>query len=337
LTQTSPNPAPASPAWRARRVPANLRADAAAALVGPEAGEPLAAGRRFVQAAPSFGIDLNLMFATMDPGRRPVIGHVALGVVGAGRTAMMFVSSGHRVSDDQAERVAAVESLCTALEGLGRVRIAQALPEPGEVGLVRSLVSAGFRVLGDLAYMRRPLSRADRDAEAPDLPRGLVLRQVISIERGDADRALLASALERSYEDTLDCPELCGLRRIEDVIDSHKATGEWRSDLWWLVLAGDRAEGCVLLNHCPEQGSVELVYLGLSSSIRGRGVGRAVMERAIPRAARIGASSITCAVDRRNAPAIALYQRLGFREFSSRTALVRAFDDAPPDAGAIPT
>lgn len=328
MSQTSQNPAPLSPAWGARRVPESLRIEAAAALVGPEAGDPLTAGRRFVQSAPGFGIDLDLMFATIEPGRSPSIGHVALAVLGAGRTAMLFVSSGSRVADDREERVAAIERACQALGemGLDRVRIAQALPEPDQPEVHLALLDAGFMDVGRLAYLRRSVRRSEGNKRPSlTLPQGIEVRPIQGIERWRPDHAMLARALERSYEETLDCPELCGLRAVEDVIDSHRAAGQWRADLWWLVLDGGDAEGCILLNPCPEQDTVELVYLGLSPALRGRGIGRALLERAIPHAARLGVDSITCAVDRRNAPAMALYKRLGFEEFSSRDALVRAF------------
>jgi ribosomal protein S18 acetylase RimI-like enzyme len=154
---------------------------------------------------------------------------------------------------------------------------------------------------------------------------GIEVRAVSGMAPGSADHAALSRALERSYEQTLDCPELCGLREIGDVIESHKAAGHWRADLWCLVFEHGQPEGCILLNHCPEHDTVELVYLGLSTQLRGRGIGRALLERALPQVARLGAESITCAVDRRNAPAMTLYKRLGFEEFSSRDALVRAF------------
>jgi len=314
-------------AWQARRVPPALRAAAASTLVGPEAGDPLVAGRRFVQAAPSFGIDLELMFGTIDRGRMPPVGHVALAVLGAGRTAMMFVSGGSRVADDLGERVAAIELACEHLRGLGRerVRISQALPEPDQEDVVSALVASGYTHVGELAYLRRPVTRLDERAPVRELPPGVSVRHVRSLERGDADREALGVALERSYVDTSDCPELCGLRDVHDVIDSHKATGEWRADLWWLVYDGVEAHGCMLLNHSPEQGATELVYLGLSPQLRARGIGRALLERALAPAARLRSEAINCAVDRRNAPAMALYERTGFVEFSSRHALVRAF------------
>ena len=75
-------------------------------------------------------------------------------------------------------------------------------------------------------------------------------------------------ALERSYVDTLDCPELCGLRVVDDVLESHRSVGVFDPGMWWLVMAEDEPEGCMLLSACPEQNAVELVYLGISPRLR---------------------------------------------------------------------
>jgi ribosomal protein S18 acetylase RimI-like enzyme len=245
----------------------------------------------------------------------------------------MFVSGPERsVPEGEAaagERRAAVEEACLALgrERAAQVRIAQALVEGHEREIAHALVGAGFTWVGDLAYLRAAPPRA---SGAPQWPRGIVVRHVESIERGDRDRGLLGAALERSYEETLDCPELCGLREMDDVIDSHRATGEWRAALWRLVLVDGQAEGCMLLNHCAEQRSVELVYLGLSAALRGRGLARMLLAQGLSDAAVLGVGSVTCAVDRRNAPAMRLYRAAGFEEFGGRSAYVRPIGSGRP-------
>jgi RimJ/RimL family protein N-acetyltransferase len=139
----------------------------------------------------------------------------------------------------------------------------------------------------------------------------------------DNDTGALIAALDRSYEQTLDCPELCGLRRTHDVLDSHRATGAWSPALWWLVYLHDQPHGCLLINHCPEHSSVELVYLGVSPQLRGRGLGTRLLDLGLSLLAGVEADHIACAVDLRNIPARRLYERAGFREFGRRIALVR--------------
>ena len=92
--------------------------------------------------------------------------------------------------------------------------------------------------------------------------------------------------------------------------------------MWWVLYLDDHPQGCLLLNHCPELRSIELVYLGLSPALRGRGVGSAAMALGIERSATRRAGEMTCAVDRNNVPALRLYARLGFTEFASRVAFV---------------
>ena len=68
-------------------------------------------------------------------------------------------------------------------------------------------------------------------------PEGFEGVRVEAFRDGEDDEALMA-ALERSYVDTLDCPELCGLREKRDVLDSHRSTGKFDPNLWWLVRLG---------------------------------------------------------------------------------------------------
>lgn len=113
------------------------------------------------------------------------------------------------------------------------------------------------------------------------------------------------------------------MRETEDVIDSHISTGQFDPNLWWLLLQDGRPQGCALFNPCPEQNTVELVYLGISLPMRGRGVAGMLLNHGLARLPGPGRLSVTCAVDRRNTPAIALYRRAGFSEFSGRIAYVK--------------
>lgn len=311
------------------RAPETLRLAAAKRLVSvPERAREKAA-RQLLDSAPRFGIDLDLMWITLDESWRPArVGEVAMAVPGAGRTAMIFLSvpadagDGRDESRRHAERVAVVRA---ALEGLGAcgrdIRLAQALPEEGEAWSVRAFEGGGMRRVGELAYMQRPL-RASVGG-APLSPGRWAWPAGVTVEAvGAGGERDLGAALDRTYEDTLDCPELCGLREIADVLASHRATGVYDPARWWVVRLDGRPEGCVLMSHCPEQGALELVYIGLSPRLRGGGLGRTLLERAIEANAGCGAARVTCAVDRRNAPALKVYGALGFSEFASRSALI---------------
>jgi len=277
------------------------------------------------------GIDLSLIWGTLDraaDGRPVRARQVCLVVPGAGKSAAMVLSGpgAWPEAGEQAERVDALSTACRDLADpatLGReTRLAQALPEPGEVWAVRAFLEAGFTKVGDLAYLKRSLS--DPLPAAPEgWPEGVRARQVTRFE---ADRGAIIRALDRSYVDTLDCPELCGLRETADVLESHRATGAFDPALWWIVELGGEPHGCMLLSRAPEHQSVELVYLGLSPELRGRGVGKRLLDLGLSRLSGETAESVACAVDLRNTPALRLYGRAGFKEFSRRVALVRAIE-----------
>lgn len=320
------------------RAPESLRLAAAKRLVSvPERARERAA-RQLLDSAPRFGIDLDLMWVTLDDSKRPpAVGEAVMLVPGAGRTAMVFLSVPADASDGRdearrhAERVAVLRAAFDALASEPRdIRLVQALPEIGDEASIGPCEEAGMLRVGDLSYLQ---ARLEPTRGRPRLgpghwawPEGV---EVVTAEGVGDDE--LEAVLDRTYEQTLDCPELCGMREMGDVLTSHRATGEYDPARWWVVRKDGRGEGCVLMSHCPDQGALELVYIGLSPALRGSGLGRALLTRAIEANAGCGATRVTCAVDRRNAPALRVYEAMGFEEFGSRTALVRAIGRA--DAG----
>jgi ribosomal protein S18 acetylase RimI-like enzyme len=262
-------------------------------------------------------------------------------------------AAGTALAQAQRERVALIRRACQEVgapgpEGVPRAVLAQALLESRETDAAQALAGAGFLRLGDLAYMRRPLSRTGpgrvlEQATHPVWPEGLRVCSVEQLlgeghprERVDA---WLVQALERSYIDTQDCPELCGMRSTEQVLDSHRSVGVFDPSLWWIAIDGSEiARACLLLSVCPEHDSVELVYLGLAPEVRGKGLGsmllsfglRRLYDHALaprPTPGRVhfgGSGGMTCAVDTRNAPATKLYKHAGFERFGLRVPFVRS-------------
>ncbi len=333
-SQTAELPGP-PPGRRIERLPGELRYAAARRLVAAQGAAGDRAADRLIAAAPETGIDFDLAWAMIeDPGpHHPrLLRQLCLVVPGSGRTGMLFASRpGPQAScgeaDEQRNDLAAVIRACAKdLPGvLGRrVALLQALPEPLERWLIESLERAGMIRVGDLAYLRRPLvlPGEPKAAERPPWPPGVVVRPVRGVGPGEPDRGALLAALDRSYEQTLDCPALCGLRETGDVLDSHRATGVFDPGLWWLVLLDGEPHGCCLLSPVPSQNSVELVYLGLSPALRGRGLAKPLLQWAIGQVRRTRLGEVTCAVDQGNGPAMRLYERLGFVPFASRVAFV---------------
>lgn len=304
-------------------------------IVTQRAGDVEQAARRLLASAGLHGIDFGLSFCTREPfGGRATswrVREACLAVLGAGRTAMMFVSEPMKGEGDRpGERASCVMAACAYLaqESPRRAALAQGLPDPAEPWAVRAYQDAGFISVGELLYMRSDLTRmAMSDARwTVDLQPGVKVRRMSEMTTAESDAAL-AAALERTYIQTLDCPELCGLRATRDVIGSHRSVGVYDPGLWTLVEAEGEPEGCVLLSRCPESRTIELVYLGLGPKLRGKGLGLALLGSAMADLARSHAGwSVTCAVDARNGPARRVYGKLGFEAFARRLAFVKPLE-----------
>jgi ribosomal-protein-alanine N-acetyltransferase len=68
---------------------------------------------------------------------------------------------------------------------------------------------------------------------------------------------------------------------------------------------------------------MELVYIGLSTHVRRRGLGKILVQTALSQAAEEGRQRLTLAVDSRNVPALHLYFRHGFQKVGEKTAFIR--------------
>ncbi len=315
------------------RIPIELRSEATARLIGEAGGSKSPAARRMVSVAAAQQIDLSLMWGT---GPRDQRGHltsvreVCLLVPGSGKTAMLLISppiAGEGNAEQaKAERTACIRAACAAPQSLtwdrSKVSLAQALPDPQEYWAVDAFAAAGFQSVGDLSYMRRGIEGIDTRYAEQTWPQDISVRCVRGVGAGEPDRNRVIAALDRSYIDTLDCPSLCGLRATGDVLDSHRSTGHFDPQYWWLILLRDEPHGCMFFSHAPELALVELVYLGLSPELRGRGLGESLMRMGLARVSQLPVEQITCAVDLRNTPALRLYERLGFERSGRRAAMV---------------
>ncbi|MEM9882812.1 MAG: GNAT family N-acetyltransferase [Planctomycetota bacterium] len=320
LPTNPPAPPPAAgatPSYDAsfRRATPVERPEAIAMLLTGRREASDAAVRPFLDFAAEHGLDLTDLWLGFE-GRRLLA--TALVVPGVGRTAMLFASPA--VSNARAELTGRLVGHALAHVEAGRFALVQALLEPGQDLQRRALEAGGMRHLAELAYMHRR-----GQAVGPLPPPKLDGRPLQAVTWSEAERPRFADAIESSYESTLDCPGLLGLRDIDDVIAGHMATGRFDPRRWtvWSDPDDGRPVAVVLLNESAAARGYELVYLGVCPHARGRGLSRPLMRRALDVTADLGAyAELFLAVDDANAPALRLYGGLGFRVSHRKTALI---------------
>ncbi|MCA9303051.1 MAG: GNAT family N-acetyltransferase [Phycisphaerales bacterium] len=317
---------------QAHHIPSTLWLSAAERLVNSP-GER-AAAKRLVANAKAHNIDLNHLWGVLGrtPTGDPMVRQVCLAVIGSGKTAMLFLSSPRPnpvlgTSETQIREIGA--AIREALDQLrvvapGRVTLAQTLLETKQTWGAEACESAGMTFVGRLEYLKRPLTPADAEIPAQEWPESIRVRSI-----GDpmdfsasGDGTQLAAALDASYIDTLDCPELCGKRSTRDVIESHQSAGVFDPNHWYLIEQDHAPVGCCLLSPSPELQTIELVYIGLGPTARGLGLGRMLLNHAIRNARSLGASELSCAVDTRNTPALRIYESMGFTAFDARLGYI---------------
>lgn len=185
-----------------------------------------------------------------------------------------------------------------------------------------SLRACGFHKITDLLYL---VCEADRfPVSPPRLPFEL-------IPNANENLAVLTPLVEATYEGTLDCPALNGLRPTQEVLLGYHGTGEFRPDWWFLAKRSAHPIGCLILADYPQASHVELVYYGLLPAERGRGYGELLVRTAQFITRSVGRDRLVLAVDALNAPAIDIYLQCGFKAWGSRAVWLRNFSE-PPNA-----
>jgi ribosomal protein S18 acetylase RimI-like enzyme len=236
-----------------------------------------------------------------------------------GRTAFVFVGSCRRMRSlgltDTAPAGEAVGELCRWAFREGCTFL-QVILDPADREGVDLCESIGFTRLTDLVYLLLPIGPAD-NSEAGN--------EDIEWEAyGPGRHEVFKQVIERSYEQSLDCPELEGLRDIEDVLKGHMGVGEFDPDGWRLMKYQGQPAGVVLLARQPRTEVIELVYMGVTPEYRGRGFGGDLLTEAIRWTRYHGVQCIMLAVDCRNSPAYELYKRYGFSPLFRRVVLIRS-------------
>ena len=108
---------------------------------------------------------------------------------------------------------------------------------------------------------------------------------------GAVTEAEFRSVLQATYMGSLDMPELEGTRTLDDILESHRATGRFVAERWRLgrIPGKPEAASVLLMAEVPGRDVWEVIYLGLTPAARGHGLGRAVLQHALELA---GATSL---------------------------------------------
>jgi mycothiol synthase len=230
--------------------------------------------------------------------------------------------------------------LDAVLDGLRRRRtkLAQAFLAPD--ASASALERHGFRRITDVCYMRREINKNERptsniqhptsNAASPlDVGRWTLdvgcssgTSAVRLIPYAKCNPSTFQQTLLHSYTDSLDAPELNGVRTPDETVAGLHA-GAPDLNRWWLAECDGRPVGVLLLADGIDAHAWELSYVGVVPEVRGRGIGRAILERAIDFTTSAGRSALTLIVDARNRPALALYSALGFRTCDMRQVYLR--------------
>jgi ribosomal protein S18 acetylase RimI-like enzyme len=196
------------------------------------------------------------------------------------------------------------------LRGRG-ARLIQALLATEERHLAGPLLRNGFDAITELWYLQHergtPLGGIDTPARLDFVP------------FDESDLLPFQETLLRTYEGTLDCPELGDLRSGEEVLAGHKAQGAYDPNRWWLAVDEGRPVGVLLMTLLPETGEWDVAYMGVVPEARRRGFGREILLKGLTEAWAAGVERVVLSVDVRNRPAWELYRSVGFEPYERRT------------------
>lgn len=203
-------------------------------------------------------------------------------------------------------------------------RLAQAVfDESASVHGSLDLSRGGFPRVTELVYMERPtamMAPSPRPSGTPSWDWSPFC---------DATETDFRAVMQATYRESLDMPELGGVRSLDDVIAEHCAGGRYDPTRWRLGrIAGDPDAAAILLLAAvdtPEADTWEIVYLGLTPAARGRGLGRSAIAHALELAGP-GVTRLELAVDVRNLPALRLYESTGFTVIDRRVVHLAVFN-----------
>lgn len=196
--------------------------------------------------------------------------------------------------------------------------LAQALPDRSASLDLDRLSRHGYSRAADLEYLC---------CAARDFPAGPPDDNLEFVPYGQCEPTRFAAVVEATYQGSLDCPEVDGLREIEEVLASYRATSGFDDSRWYLVRHGDLDAGCLILGDDARANHFELIYMGVAPEARGQGLGMRIVRRAQALARAAGRARLVLSVDAANQPARAIYAAAGFFCWNSRPVFLKWFGD----------
>jgi ribosomal protein S18 acetylase RimI-like enzyme len=206
----------------------------------------------------------------------------------------------------------------------GGAKVAQAMLPSAEASRAVPLLRNGFRHITSLWYLRHDLGGDQAGEDLFSTRNNLTFLGYLR-----ANQDLFQETLLRTYEGTLDCPELNGVRDINEIMAGHRAQGKHDPELWSLLFRAGVPVGVLMLAEMPDWGALDISFLGVVPEARGGGLGRVLTSRALAEARRLGVEQLTLAVDCRNLPAWNLYHDLGFQPHELREVYLSFWDNEP--------
>lgn len=244
-----------------------------------------------------------------------------LNIDSPGRTSAVYIPA-HQPNERAVEAAIALLKHASELARQRHISFLQSIIPTDAVVDRQVLCKAGFQQLAELIYMENDLTTWQGGEKSP--------WQLTWINYSSETHDLFGKTVQATYEGTLDCAQLSGLRDISDILATHRATGIFDPRMWLLGLVDNEPVGVLLLSRLPEVSAVEVVYMGLRAEWRGRGLALALLNHGIRVAQEQAALRLTLAVDAVNKPARKLYARCGFREITRRCAWIHVLQPRPP-------
>jgi ribosomal protein S18 acetylase RimI-like enzyme len=178
----------------------------------------------------------------------------------------------------------------------GGAKVLQTFLPPEGVAIAGPLLRAGFRHITRVWQMHR----AAAGGVAASLRVGL---QPLTPD--------FYPLLLRCHDDSADCPELHGVRTPDEVVAGYRDVAPDPAT-WWVAVAGAEPVGTLILS------GEEVCFLGVVPERRGRGFGRALVEKLCT-----FGHPLSLIVDCRNDRAFRLYRAAGFATVGAREVFLK--------------